>query len=45
MWQITWVWMGTMSALAQTVLTITSVNWVRKKWYEFFFLTHIIGVL
>ena len=45
MWGVTWVWMGTMSAIAQSVVTITSVKWLRKKWYEFFFLCHVIFVL
>lgn len=41
----TWRKVGLLAGLAQTLLTLLSIRPIRKRFYEFFFLGHVILVL
>ena len=40
-----WRWMGFVGGIPFTILTVLSVKPIRKRYYEFFWITHVILVL
>ncbi|GJE89799.1 NADPH oxidase family protein [Phanerochaete sordida] len=42
---VTWRWMGLIAGVSFTILTALSIKPIRKRFYEFFWITHVIFVM